>query len=138
MIMVGACKMINFRKFLKNVLPLLNIDKILNTKEFKYALDNIHNTDELNGFLEVLAEKKKRSEKPCPNCQTELRDVLKEGKLGCNQCASHFSEFIMSQLGKDSSSDILRLQMKMNTAVAMEQYEKAAVIRDKIKKLLRK
>ncbi len=122
-----------WQNFLKKVLLLLNIDKVLNKEEFKYALNSLKDNNQLNQFLEVLSDKKKKSQKPCPDCGSNLAEILKKDKINCKKCKSHFAEFLVSFLGKDSV--LLDLQIKIRKAIQEEKYEEAAVFRDQIKKL---
>lgn len=127
--------MSKWQKFLKNILELLNIDKVLSKSEFKHALFSIENKDQLNQFLEIIAIRKKKADNPCPSCNTNIKEIMKTGQVGCDKCSHHFEEVLISILNKIQGKEILDLQMKMSKAVKEEKYEDAALLRDKIKKL---
>ncbi len=103
----------------------------------------------------------------CPNCGVTYNDFKRNGKLGCSECYSCFKAELkpilkrihggISHLGKapvargkkttrrkkkttgPPSVDIQinQLHTELQEAVKNEEYEKAAVIRDKIKELKR-
>jgi len=96
----------------------------------------------------------KHYEPRCGNCGTYFSEFKKGGLLGCSECYRSFSDELnpvlkrvqgslkhvgkvpgsrgKSQAGK---SDINGLQIMLQKAVENEEYEEAAKIRDKIKKL---
>lgn len=93
-------------------------------------------------------------DKSCPNCSTRFDQIGQQGKLGCSECYQVFQaqlEPILRRVhgnnlhtGKipQKSAGQLRIRKKiealksqLQTAVAREQYETAAEIRDTIKKL---
>ena len=94
------------------------------------------------------------SERQCPSCGMPLEDVLKTGQIGCNVCYETFSEPLESLIrgvhtamrhrGKmpriDSARDRKRAELQskralLRSALKMENYEEAAVLRDQIKAL---
>ncbi|MGL5649484.1 MAG: UvrB/UvrC motif-containing protein [Clostridium sp.] len=111
-----------------------------------------------NNVLSILfddADKKnKELEVKCSSCGTALMDV-KNGKLiGCEKCYNIFEKDIDRIVEKNNlynehrgniphklgdeinlKRKILRLEKEMDIAVAIEAYEKAAEIRDEIRKL---
>jgi len=115
----------------------------------------ISNLKNLLGFLgqSQLADKK-TPELICPNCQTPYRKVYETGYVGCSQCYSQFAGQIKpvlqrihgatSHRGKIPNRqgaeylvkrEIEELKAKLQQAVAREEYEQAAEMRDKIKLL---
>lgn len=92
-------------------------------------------------------------EKTCPKCGTRLTEVTKSGYLGCSNCYEEFKEFLtpmlrklqpnVKHIGKTPNSqntfkemnEIDKLRMEMKQAVDAEDFEKACVLREKIKKL---
>ncbi|MGI6176287.1 MAG: UvrB/UvrC motif-containing protein [Christensenellales bacterium] len=93
-------------------------------------------------------------EKTCPNCHTASSWFRQNGRLGCPQCYDAFRGEIMPMLKKlhgrtvhtgmvpaasvctqDETCEIKRLQHELKEAVGEENYELAAVLRDKIKRL---
>jgi protein arginine kinase activator len=89
----------------------------------------------------------------CPKCSMELSAVLRERRLGCPACAEAFSTEIMRALGRDAmpalkeepdffvpasspeSGAPRELAARLATALAGEEYEKAAALRDEISRL---
>ena len=95
-----------------------------------------------------------RARRICKSCGTRLSKVLDTGKVGCPSCYHTFDDVTaqvltdmhgyMRHLGKTPKVDDVRAQMRSNlqnrralmrSAVQMESYEEAAVLRDEIKKL---
>ena len=89
----------------------------------------------------------------CPNCGLTSKDFKESGRLGCSHCYDAFSdklEPLMAELHKGidhmgkrpegfeervPEPDIDELRVKMQEAVDLEEYEEAAVLRDRIKAL---
>lgn len=98
----------------------------------------------------------------CPNCGLTERELLKSGFLGCPQCYEVFAKVlnpvfqrvqghtsqVMTEtlaetdasktaeiLSEKKSEPIAQLQKDQQEAIALEDYEKAAQLRDEIKKL---
>jgi protein arginine kinase activator len=108
----------------------------------------------LSGFLEAA-----KAEKPeplpditCGRCQTDYKDFVKNGVLGCAQCYQSFHEPLETLLksihgqtrhtgripGSPPSSlpmklSIDRMKQQLAQAIAAEEYENAAVLRDQIR-----
>jgi protein arginine kinase activator len=112
----------------------------------------------------VTAKDPKEGALVCSNCGLNYEDFRKFGRLGCNQCYSSFKEHLSGllrkihgsnrhlgkvpnasksqmPLGVTTSSVLLvtdnleELKRQLNTAIAAEDFEKAATLRDKIKGL---
>ncbi len=98
--------------------------------------------------------KKKTSNLTCPLCGRTFKDFMHTGRFGCGACYNAFDAKIrplMKQLhGADSHvgrgpeldrkkaesiSRELNLKEELREAIAQEEYERAAEIRDKLKKL---
>lgn len=94
------------------------------------------------------------SKKVCPNCGTSFDEIGQQGRLGCSMCYQAFQEPLESILrrihgnsrhtGKVPQRGASRLKVQrrieelkaaLSKAIAKEEYEKAAEIRDQIKKL---
>ncbi len=110
-------------------------------------------------FASVLGEgiKGKASAiKRCEQCGSSYTDISKSGKLGCANCYQTFYEELLPTIqrihgktahnGKnvndtvieteaDSADEVEKLRNEMKTAVEGENFEKAAELRDKIKRL---
>ena len=88
----------------------------------------------------------------CPYCATSLESASKSGKVGCPECYISFSHYafpsgIASETASgarmpssyrasiDRTRTITELKIKIKNAVENENYELAAELRDKIRKL---
>jgi len=117
--------------------------------------------DILKGLTEAHLEKKDDTAEKCPLCGLSFGMFRKKGKLGCGECYEVFSEElvpILNDIHKNiqhvgtkpvgarrtksvSSNNMTKLDdltAKLEKAVKNEEYEEAAVIRDKIKTLQQK
>ncbi len=101
-------------------------------------------------FLEGLlqSEKNEKSTEPnlaCPVCRTTYREVKRTGRVGCANCYELFSGvitkekrkngFFFRKKPKEEYSDVYisELKKKLHDAVKLEEFEKAAELRDKIR-----
>jgi|SRR5689334_330383 len=92
------------------------------------------------------------SEVKCPNCGFTQADFKKAGRLGCSECYQTFSEGLegllktmhkgtrhvgkvphSQQQARELSDRLKSLQKKLDKAVADENFEQAAQMRDEIK-----
>lgn len=90
----------------------------------------------------------------CEKCKMTLTEFLNKGKAGCGDCYSAFRKYLINPLrqlhhadshkgrapkrlwGKlDTDRKIENLTSKLNQAVLEQNFEEAAVLRDKIKEL---
>jgi len=88
----------------------------------------------------------------CPTCGFSQADFKKAGRLGCPACYETFAEPLESLLktmhkgtrhvgkvpeglrqGRDLSDRLKQLQKKLAKAIAAEDFEEAAILRDEIK-----
>jgi len=88
----------------------------------------------------------------CPRCGFSQADFKKSGRLGCAECYTTFAEGLEGLLksmhkgtkhmgkvpqalrqNKDQSEKLKALQKQLDKAVAEEDYEQAALLRDEIK-----
>jgi len=112
-------------------------------------------TDLLTGFTaEWEPSKEIKDRETCPQCKMTYLDFKKTGRLGCAQCYKTFSKSLTPLLetihhsskhvGKapfkneqlsDLSERMKKLGEELHTAVMNEEYEKAAMVRDEIRKL---
>lgn len=100
------------------------------------------------------SEKEKSSELKCPACGYTQSHLKKAGRLGCPECYNTFAEGLegilksmhkgsrhvgkvprAQQSGKTVAEKIKKLQEELERAVAIEDYERAAVLRDEIKRI---
>jgi protein arginine kinase activator len=90
----------------------------------------------------------------CPNCGVSFADIRQTGKLGCSECYKVYEQELEPTLKRIHGSsqhfgkipsrggekvllrkEIDELKVRLQEAVAQEEYEKAAEIRDRIKEL---
>jgi len=78
----------------------------------------------------------------CPHCGTDLQTILDKSLIGCEKCYVVFRSLIKSSLvgtrkGEDPENSIVdRFVQELSEAIAAEDYERAAQLRDQIKKEL--
>ncbi len=112
--------------------------------------------DLLAGFGDtsyITGEKKTAGK--CPNCGITYADFKNIGKLGCSECYRTFKNQLLPLLNKIQGSihhvgkipgirkktgedRVSKLKQELKETIEKEKYEKAAVIRDKIKKIEKK
>ncbi len=92
--------------------------------------------------------------KMCDLCGTTTSEFLRNGKPGCSNCYNVFSDFLLrplkqihgsyqhtgkipSRAGKDlkKADELEKLQDSLNHAIAEQNFEEAAILRDKIRDL---
>ena len=88
----------------------------------------------------------------CPKCHTTLEEFAKTSKFGCGECYHAFENYLdpmmkrmhgttghSGKLPSRASEDVIKkrkideLKAQLNAAVQKEDFEQAAVLRDKIK-----
>ena len=94
----------------------------------------------------------------CPNCGLTYADFKKIGRLGCGDCYAAFKKYLgpllrrihgstlhfgkspgkVTKVLKKKVVDVQELRLKLQQAIAMEEFEEAAKIRDQIKELEKK
>ena len=105
----------------------------------------------LSSLLSVLAAKPQTPTKTCPDCGLSREEFERTGKLGCAQCYRTFAEELQpllfrihgrsqhagrvpdamkSQVAQEQQ--ISELRQKMEAAIATENFEEAAILRDEI------
>ncbi len=106
------------------------------------------------GASEELGQGGDSAGKACPTCGFTQADFKKTGRLGCPECYDHFGDGLETLLksmhkgprhtGKTpreprpprpTAHQIQNLQKELEAAIAVENYEEAARLRDKIKAL---
>ncbi len=114
-------------------------------------------TDLLAGLMDLwpsMAEDRVRREAgvKCPVCGMTYQDFQKTGRLGCGQCYETFAKELGALLRKIHGSDrhagkmpfkgkealkeqkdLQRLKTELNELIRAEEFEKAALVRDRIK-----
>jgi protein arginine kinase activator len=116
--------------------------------------------------LGIQAEPKVASKTKCPSCGFTLHDFRKIGRLGCSKCYETFKEQLAPLLRQIHGSDrhigktpifsvskqkgrpkkkaaqeqdtLQGLRIKLEKAIHLEEFEKAAVIRDQIREMEKK
>jgi len=114
--------------------------------------------DILKGLTEPHTEKKEEPSKTCPLCGLTFSAFRKTGKLGCGECYEAFADELVPIIGdihkntqhvgtrpamvRSTKSSTMKLRSQLDdlnaeleSAIKKENYEQAAVIRDKIKGL---
>jgi len=86
----------------------------------------------------------------CPSCGTSSAQFQKTGRLGCDKCYDTFEDkltILLKRLqgtvqhagkslpGSEKRLELERLQEELHKSVEAEEYERAAVLRDRIKSL---
>ena len=89
----------------------------------------------------------------CPGCGTTIEDVRRDNRLGCAQCYTVFRTTLLpllarfhrhvSHVGKVPGgakpatrlAEISRLRLSLSKAVATEEFERAAGLRDRLREL---
>lgn len=110
----------------------------------------------LSGFFETLdkGNKNQKIEVVCKSCGLTYSEFKKNGKLGCSNCYKSFQDLLKSRIKriqgdtehigkipKRESNEVIqrkrinKLKEELQQAIINEEYEEAAVIRDKIKLL---
>jgi protein arginine kinase activator len=103
------------------------------------------------------ALEKPKAARKCPNCKATYDDFRESGRLGCSECYRTFKNELWPLLrrlhgsvqhtGKvpfqragvgEKVNEIMELRRELQKAIDKEEYERAAVIRDKIKELEKK
>lgn len=110
----------------------------------------------LGGLIDYINSSANKSEKSvdiaCPKCGTTYSEFKKSGLVGCSECYNSFKSTLLPVIkrvqgniehngkipvkaGKDiiEKKRILKLKEELQEAVAKEEYERAAEIRDEIK-----
>ena len=107
----------------------------------------------LAGLFDSISNNKK-NQRHCPVCGTRSGELSKHQRLGCPECYNIFNEelrHILEERGvggtytgsmphrlanfKSVLVDRMQLKVKLEQSVALEEYEKAAMYRDRLKAL---
>ncbi|MEL3907614.1 MAG: UvrB/UvrC motif-containing protein [Treponemataceae bacterium] len=127
------------------------------TQKFKVDLSGEDNRGVIKLFKAIEQKKLRQAEKIiCPSCGTKLSDIVKYKHLGCIDCVFYFKivieQMMVSQnpnikykglrpkkfniLNRPTESETLsNLNLQLQQAVEVENYELAAYLRDRIKEL---
>lgn len=128
-----------------NLLPDMNFSS-------NFSFQNL-----LSGFLDYMntsTQTNLPSQVVCNNCGTTYREFKESGLLGCSSCYSIFNNTVIPILKRVQPStehhgkipvkggkeimlkkELQKLKEELQRAIAMEEYEKAAEVRDKIRNI---
>lgn len=109
----------------------------------------------LSGFMDYMIQPNltySKNQFVCENCGTNYSEFKQKGLFGCSKCYENFKEMItpviknvqgniehVGKFPKKAGRDIMTkkkiesLKLELQKAIASEEYEKAAEIRDKIR-----
>ncbi|MEA3507200.1 MAG: UvrB/UvrC motif-containing protein [Elusimicrobiota bacterium] len=118
---------------------------------FSFKSDFMHDfSDMLAGFSDSGKKEIPKDEKKCPKCGSTYKDFKETGRLGCEKCYDTFQDKLDTLLrrlqgsiqhagktpkGSEKAGQIEELKKELQYCISKEEYERAAVIRDKIKEL---
>ena len=107
--------------------------------------------------LDIKLKPKVEAKMECPSCGLTYQDFRKTGRLGCGQCYAAFEKNLMPLLKRIHGSThhtgkiplkvpksakgadkLQQLRNELQRAIAAEEFEKAASVRDEIRKLEKK
>lgn len=122
-----------------------------NESKIEMSLGNL-----LSGLVDTTLNQNAKN-RACTVCGHLLKDIIENKRAGCPECYVHFNKEILSKLRsegiegeytgslpkqlasfKSSLTDRMMLQSKLEKAINEEDYEKAAVYRDRLRVLERK
>ena len=114
------------------------------------GLGGIH--DQLFGGLFGIAEPTAKQRKACPMCASTFSDFQKNGKTGCPQCYKTFGEELKNTIrsihgnvkhvgrsprkfrkNREKENELKDLKKQLKTAISNEDFENAALLRDRIR-----
>lgn len=123
-------------------------------------LMNLTPTNMSSFFAELLnlesdmGQKKDIVVKPCPSCNTSYKEFMETGLIGCAKCVDTFRPYLdpvlkkvhgstehIGKIPRSFGGDLIKkrkienLRKELNEAVKLENYEKAASLRDKIREI---
>lgn len=121
---------------------------------FKAGYSNIFGEFTLNHIMPDL-ERAVNYEVHCSRCNSTFNEILTRGKLGCSECYSVFKAELLPtienihgkayhvgkrplkyQQDNNAENALESLKKQIDMAIQSQDFEKAAIIRDEIKKLV--
>ena len=106
------------------------------------------------GFFGIPSHISAQTQKKCPTCGTTYLEISKSGKVGCPQCYNTFREELSGLLAsvhgttshvgnvparhrakKERDLKLQSMKNELQEAIGKEDYEKAAALRDEIRRL---
>lgn len=113
----------------------------------------LHN-DLFGGFFGIPGIKSIPTAKRCPECGASYADISSGGKVGCPACYTTFQNELKSTIAsihgttahtgsvpsrhrakQARAEELKRLKKELQEAIASEDYERAATLRDEVRKL---
>lgn len=129
----------------------------LNFKETRGVDEPLYFQNLLSGILDYMTnsvDENKTEGIVCPNCGMTYKEFKEKSEVGCEECYKVFSKKLAPMIKQVQKSDehigkvphnggrklinkrnLLKLKEELQKAILEEEYENAAVIRDKIKEL---
>ena len=120
---------------------------------FADPFSNLHD-DLFGGFFGIPTRSQLAEAKACPDCGSTFREIAESGKVGCPTCyttfADELSHLIQSVHGttthtgnvpsrhrakRERTERLKELKNQLQTAIEKEEFEKAAELRDEVRKL---
>lgn len=114
-----------------------------------FSMENL-----ISGIINEAFDNKYLSTISCANCEMTLDEFRKKGKFGCANCINEFKKMLIpviksvqgyeshvGKIPKKSGGNLIiqrnieELKYQLKKVIEQENYEEAAVIRDKIKEL---
>ncbi|MDT8715785.1 UvrB/UvrC motif-containing protein [Clostridium sp. 19966] len=108
-------------------------------------------------YMNQSSQNSRQVEMTCPHCGTTYGEFKKKGLMGCDKCYEYFSSTLipviksvqgsLEHVGKMPSKageniagkrKLIKLKEELQKAILLEEYEKAAAIRDQIKEFTKK
>ncbi len=122
-----------------------------------FGLEQFDLSNIISGLMGLMVPKQDEEgnlENECPNCGMKYSEFKKTALLGCDKCYSNFSSLLqpvitriqgkIEHTGKipngqrvefTNKRKLIKLKTELQQAIALEEFEKAAEIRDEIKKI---
>jgi protein arginine kinase activator len=96
-----------------------------------------------------------KAESECPSCDTKLSDFIRTGRLGCPECylafapeietlqrearglSPHAGKKYRTPVRESGKDDLSTMRVELAAAINKEEFERAALLRDAIRRLYR-
>ena len=104
-------------------------------EELKAKMDKL--VRDLSERMEEAAEKRPETNDilvRCPACGFNLSTFRKTGRVGCPDCYTVFASELEAP-GNETPDERLQLERELREAIEREDYEQAAILRDRLKNL---
>ncbi len=120
---------------------------------FADPFSSLHN-NLFGSFFGIPARISPEPDKTCPECGSTFREISKTGKVGCPACYTTFADELSGliqsihgttahtgsvparhRVKKERNEKLIVLKDELQKAIAGEEYERAAALRDEIHKL---